>query len=269
MSQKRLGITSSTLHIAAMLLMLCDHLCLTVMGNFIWLHYIGRIAFPIFAFMLAEGFRRTGSIKKYMLRLLIFAVISEIPFNMMLGGTLIYPVQQNVLWTFIISILCMLLTEQPKKIKNPFGRYSVFAVTALTALILGFIAGSFTMVDYFGGGVVMVLVFHLFYGDEILSFKVNYRKEWMRTTVIWVNRILQLVLVWNVCSEMIGGLCTNISVFGREYEVVVECFGILALIPVWLYNGEKGIRSKKFRYLCYAFYPAHIAVLVALRAVLF
>lgn len=269
MNRKKIGISSSSLHIIAMALMFCDHLCMTLFGNQIWLHYIGRIAYPIFAFMLVEGFRHTGNLKKYLLRLLIFALISEIPFDLMCGGTWLFPTQQNVMFTFIISMLLMLFMEQPKKIKNTVLKYIVFVITALFAVLLGFIMGTITMVDYFGGGIVMVLCFYLFQGDTILSFEVDFKKEWKRTLVVWGNRIAQAYLVWQICNEMIGGLCENITVFGRTYEVVVEAFGIFALIPIWLYNGQKGINSKLFKYSCYAFYPVHILMLVVLQYLIY
>lgn len=263
------GITSSTLHVVAMLLMLCDHVCMTILGNQQWLHYVGRLAFPIFAFMLVEGFRHTGNVKKYLLRLLIFALISEIPFDLMTGGVWFFPTQQNVLWTFIIAIVCMLALEQPKKLQKPVVKYIVFAVVALFTLMIGFLVGIITMVDYFGGGIVVVLVFYFFRGDEILSFRVNYAKAGLRTAVIWFNRAMQAILLWNICSEMLGGLCTNITLFGTTYEVVVESFAIFSLIPIWLYNGRKGEDSKLFRYLCYSFYPAHITVLILLQTIIY
>lgn len=268
-NKKKIGISSSTLHIIAMVLMFCDHLCMTLLGNQMWLHYIGRIAYPIFAFMLVEGFRHTGNLKKYFLRMIIFALISEIPFDFMCGGTWFFPTQQNVMFTFLISMLLMLLMEQPKKIKKKAGKYIVFAITAIFALLIGFIVGTITMVDYFGGGIVMVLCFYLFQGDRILSFKIEYKKGWIRYLVIWINRIAQAYLVWQICNEMIGGLCANITIFGKTFEVVVEAFGIFAMIPIWLYNGEKGIKSKPFKYCCYAFYPAHILILVILQYLIY
>ena len=80
------GITSFGLHILAMILMLCDHLWATLLSDFSWLTWIGRIAFPLFAFMIVEGFFHTKDRKKYILRMLIFAVISEIPFIKMFFG---------------------------------------------------------------------------------------------------------------------------------------------------------------------------------------
>ena len=109
-----LEITSAGLHILAMALMLCDHAWATVVPGNDWLNCVGRLAFPIFAFMLVEGYFHTRSVKKYMLRMLVFALISEIPFNLMVGGGWFYPVHQNVLWTFLIALVMIHWNEKAK-----------------------------------------------------------------------------------------------------------------------------------------------------------
>ena len=68
-------ITSMTLHILAMLFMLCDHLWATVVPGNNWLTCIGRLAYPIFAFMIVEGYFHTKNLKKYVRRLAIFAIL--------------------------------------------------------------------------------------------------------------------------------------------------------------------------------------------------
>lgn len=70
--------------------------------------YLGRIAFPLFAFLLVEGFVHTGNRKKYAVRMLVFALISEVPFNLMMEHRLFGPFHQNVLWTFLIGIGMMI-----------------------------------------------------------------------------------------------------------------------------------------------------------------
>ena len=100
-------LTSFDLHLLAMGLMLCDHICLALMPDRLWMTCAGRLAFPIFAFLVAEGFVRTRSRARYARRLLIFAIVSEVPFDLLAAGRLVYPLRQNVLWTFLIALGCM------------------------------------------------------------------------------------------------------------------------------------------------------------------
>ena len=108
-------ISTAALHIIAMLFMLMDHLWATLFPAQEWLTCVGRIAFPIFAFMSVEGYFHTHNFKKYLLRMLVFAVISEIPFDLMYGGTWFYPVHQNVIWTFILGLLGIHIMETVRK----------------------------------------------------------------------------------------------------------------------------------------------------------
>ena len=85
------GITAAALHILAMALMLCDHMWAALFPAEEWLTCIGRAAFPVFAFLLAEGYRHTHDVRRYLLRLLLGAVISEIPFNLFYSGGAVYP----------------------------------------------------------------------------------------------------------------------------------------------------------------------------------
>ena len=85
--------------------MLCDHLWATVIPGSNWLTCIGRIAFPIFAFLIVEGYTHTRNLKKYVMRLLLCAALSEVPFDLVMGGRAFYPFHQNVLWTFLIALV--------------------------------------------------------------------------------------------------------------------------------------------------------------------
>ena len=108
-------ISAAMLHIIAMTFMLMDHLWATLLPAQDWLTCVGRLAFPIFAFMAVEGYFHTHSFKKYILRLLLFAVLSEIPFDLMYGGTWFYPFHQNVIWTLLIGLAGIHLMEKTRK----------------------------------------------------------------------------------------------------------------------------------------------------------
>ena len=111
----RFDLSAAALHILAMALMLMDHLWATLLLAQEWLTCAGRVAFPIFAFMAVEGYFHTHDLKKYTLRLLLFALLSEIPFDLMYGGTWFYPVHQNVIWTLLLGILGVHLMETVRK----------------------------------------------------------------------------------------------------------------------------------------------------------
>ena len=238
----RLQTTSASLHILAMAFMLCDHLWGTVVPGNDWLTCVGRVAFPIFAFMIVEGYTHTSNLKKYVLRLLAAAVISEIPFNLAIGGRLFYPIHQNVLWSFLISIGLIHWNARVRG-KALWRRILVGAASVL----VGCLAGMITMVDYFHAGILTVLAFYCF----------RQRKWWAR--------LGQLLCLWYINIEMLGGLVYEFPLFGTTLVVHQQGFALLALIPIWLYRGEQGHHSKAFRYFCYLFYPLHLLILGLIR----
>lgn len=240
---RKLETTSFSLHIMAMLFMLCDHLWGTIVPGNEWLTCIGRISFPIFAFMIVEGYFHTRNFRKYMLRLLLFAVISEIPFNLMMGGSLFYPLHQNVLWSFIISLGLIHWNEKIKKHGKVWKRILVGGVS----VILGSMAGLLTMVDFYHAGILTVLVFYFFCPRK------------------WWGFLGQLLGMAYINLEMLGGLVYDFSVFGLDLSIHQQGFALLALIPIWLYRGKQGFRSKGLQYFYYAFYPLHLLILGLLK----
>ena len=79
---------------------------------------IGRLAFPIFAFLVVEGFTHTSDLKKYAKRLLFFGIISEIPFNLIYTGSFIFPFHQNIMFTLLLGLLCINEIDKIKNNKN-------------------------------------------------------------------------------------------------------------------------------------------------------
>lgn len=239
-ASKNFELTAAVLHIIAMTLMLMDHLWATLLPAREWLTCAGRVAFPIFAFMAVEGYFHTRSFKKYILRMLLFAVLSEIPFDLMYGGTWFYPVHQNVLWTFLLGLLGVWLMEQVRK-KGKTWMYLLVCVLVVPA---GLVLGTLCMVDYYGVGVLTVFVFYFLHGRK------------------WWCSLGQLAALYWLNVELLGGLMYPVQLFGMEFELCQQGLALLALIPIWLYRGRQGYHSKPFQYLCYAFYPVHMLLLV-------
>ncbi len=237
--KKQIDISSFSLHILAMALMLCDHMWATIVPGHQWLTWVGRLAYPIFAFLIVEGYFHTKDLKKYMQRLLIFAILSEIPFNLMYTASWIYPFHQNVLWTFLLAIFCL------KNIDKIRAKCKPWLAILLSALIVGLfmLLAQLTMTDYYGYGVLTVVVFYCFRGNG------------------WMQRLGQLAGLLYINWHLIKGMTIPVTLFGNVFEIPQQGIAVLALVPIWFYKGRQGYHSKASQYLFYAFYPVHLLVL--------
>ena len=237
--KNKIQTTSFSLHVMAMAFMLCDHLWATFMTNQEWMTCVGRVAYPIFAFMIVEGYFHTRNLKAYVKRLFLFALLSEIPFNLVMGSRLFFPIHQNVLFTFLIGIFLIWLNERARK----KGKLWINILTGVGTVVLGTVLGIVTFVDFYNGGVLMILVFYFFRG----------RKWWCYAG--------QLAAMYYINWELLSGFSYELELFGEPFFFVRQGFALLALIPIWLYQGEQGYHSKGFKYFCYSFYPVHLLVL--------
>ena len=145
MTQRKFGLTAAHLRILALILMLLDHLWATVVPGNNWMTYVGRMAFPNFAFQAAEGYHHTHDFKGYCKRLAIFAAVSEIPFNLMIFSSPIFPFHQNVMLTLLLGLLACRAWDNKKWWQ--------------IALLL--LAGVVTFPDYGVMGVLTGLMFHV------------------------------------------------------------------------------------------------------------
>ena len=174
-----------------------------------------------------------------MLRLLLFALISEIPFDLMYGGTWFYPIHQNVIWTLLIGLSGIHLMEKVRKKQKLW----IFLPTAVLVVLVGSALGTVGMADYYGAGVLTLFIFYFFRG----------RKWWCFSG--------QLLALYWVNVELLGGLMYPIRLFGMNFELCQQGLALLSLLPIWLYRGRQGCHTKVFQYSCYAFYPVHMLIL--------
>jgi hypothetical protein len=243
---KKFETTSFSLHLMAMLFMLCDHLWGTIVPGNDWLTCIGRVCFPIYAFLLVEGYFHTSNLKKYVKRLLLFAVISEIPFNLAMASSVIYPFHQNVLWSFLIALGLIHCNEKAKST----GKLWLRIIVAVFTILAGYLLGLITMVDYYHAGILMVLTFYFFHHRN------------------WWDYVGQLLCLGYINLELLGGFGYEVVLFGETVFLTRQGLALLALIPIWLYKGKQGYHSKWWKYFCYAFYPVHLLILGLLKFVL-
>lgn len=104
------------LKILAIVTMLIDHIGMIFFPNVMLFRIVGRVAFIIFAFLLVEGTQHTGNFEKYLLRLLLWAFLSEIPYDIARSGSYFYWEAQNIFWTLFIGVLGVHLIQQAQSI---------------------------------------------------------------------------------------------------------------------------------------------------------
>ena len=206
-------------------IMLLDHIGATLIP---WgtLRIIGRLAFPIFCFLLAEGAHYTRNPRNYLLRLGIGAILSELPFDLALFGSWSWQ-HQSVMITLLLGTMALLAM---KRMTQPL-------LKILVLLLFAFLA-DFMNTDYGGAGVLMIALFGL----------TRERKY---------GWLVQLLGMYLICRWIIPG---GVVWFIGRY-VFIEIFAILALIPIWLYSGKKSTSSRAVQWAFYLFYPVHLWIL--------
>ena len=227
------------------------------------LRIIGRSAFPIFCFLLVEGLLHTSSRGKYLLRLLLFSFLSEIPFNLALFGGLRNANHQNVFFTLAIGLAVIwgmdeilhsdhLLRFREKGLrfheKNrlfhekdrfflqkkgdlPSELLSILPyASCLLLVLLGAGLANLLHTDYGAIGVLLIVLFYCF------------RK----------HRLLASFLGWSLLSA----------------TLYLESYSFPAFLLCFFYNGKRGFLRGRAKYLFYFFYPLHLLLIYALRLLL-
>lgn len=250
-NKTKIQLSSFDLRLIAMISMLCDHAAktLTLGFNTYWLFFLGRLAFPIFAFQLSEGYCHTKNFNKYFIRMLIFAVISEIPYNLAFGLNIISPFIQNVLWTFLISLIVLKGIDTIIKNNQNFNKPLVVLLVTLV-MFIGYFVGEIAFVDYGGSGVLMVVLFYL-------------------TRNVKLSFIIQLIGMIILNVFLIQGGRIQLPITTVQIFVPIQSIALLSLIFIWLYKGKQGYHSRWWSNLCYWYYPIHISVLVILGMYIF
>lgn len=217
-------LSQERLKLIACATMLIDHIGAALLPS-LWLRIIGRISFPIYCFLLVEGAVHTRNAWKYALRLLICAVISELPHDILFGDGLNLR-GLNIMATLLLGFCMLRLME-----KAPFWwlRVIIIGVFAAAARLLG--------VSYGWRGILVIAVFALTRGRK---------RSWL----------------WQLLGIGILFLSMNSTRWDVGlFKVPIQVFGVLALIPIALYSGRKDTNSKAVQWGFYLFYPLHLLAL--------
>lgn len=212
----------------ACLTMLIDHTAV-VFGLPMWLRVIGRLAFPIYCFLISEGVAHTRNAGKYFLRLGIMAVISEPIYDFVLYGNRNIWLHQNVLWLLLLGAVMLALMEKAKR-----------PVWKLLIVVPCYFLADWLHLSYAGDGILLMALFGLTRGVA---------------GGVWIQTAGMLLINGMMPSAHIGILDVSVS---------VQLFGALAMVPIALYSGEKRTKSRALSWAFYIFYPLHLVVLCGL-----
>lgn len=234
------GLSSFGLKIIAVVTMFIDHLGVSLLDNqqtaYMIARGIGRISFPIFAFVLVEGFYYTHDRIKHGILLGIFALISEIPYDM-LYGSFFNLNQQNVLFTLFIGYMMiwaldsisMYRVSYSENILKKIGAGRLNTILELLVMLIGFAAAYLLNCSYAYAGVMLILCFYVFRKYHIGRVVVN--------------------------------MVFNMGMFGYG----LQWLGAFSIIPIAFYNEKPG--KYQWKYFFYIFYPVHILILIVLKII--
>ena len=222
------ALDGTMLKIIAMVSMVFDHVGDMFFPGVMWPRMIGRLAMPIFSFCIAEGYIHSRNRNKYIIRLGIFALVSEVPFDLAFDGTIGLN-HQNIMLTFFLSVLALKAFDLIRgEVIEDTGKYSVWR-TACGILFVCVMAVFAVLVkaDYTLFAVMAVFLFYVFKDARHL----------IRTGV---------GVAFLALTRTVGYYCTT----------------GLSFIPLILYNGKRG---RGLKWLFYVFYPGHLLLLYFIK----
>lgn len=216
-------LTSFLLKIIGIISMTFDHIGIAILGKFSFLNLIGRLAFPLFAFQATEGYIHTKDFRKHILKLFVFACVSQIPFMLFSSIFSNNYFSLNVLFTFILGLCAIYLYDKSNKF------------CGLLFVVLFGIFAELINVDYGMYGIFLMFVFYIFKSRKLL----------MALSSIF------LMVVFYVSYMFVFP-------YAKFLYILYLVFSCLSIVLVCFYNKKEGPRAK---YLFYIFYPLHLIII--------
>lgn len=202
---------------------------------------IGRIAFILFAHQIVEGFVRTGSRGRFLFRLGIFALVSEIPFDLAFSGMKADWGSQNIFCTLFLGVCVLTLWESFENFRGVMGYFVRYSV-----LLFGCLAAFWGNTDYRYMGVLLIFTFY-----KTRDMKLPYK--------VLLAGAVMLFGTWS--ANCLRYLDANYTIGELFRSSVREMYGLAAFVPIAFYDGKRGRQLPKW--FCYGFYPVHLLLLHA------
>lgn len=231
-ARKRFSLNNNQLKIIAMISMVIDHVGLVFFSNIDIFRIIGRISFPIFAFMIAEGCAHTKNRKRYLGFIVIMAIIFQVVFYIFVGS-----LQMSIFVTFALSILTIFSLDSLIKAQNTLYRI---------AMVFSLVAAAFI-------GIVLP---HLL--NEI-DFTIDYG-------IIGIALPVAVYFAHNKSGKIINATLMIIALALTAPDFPIQWYGLLSVPFLILYNGERG--KANLKYFFYFFYPIHLVLIYAMMILL-
>jgi len=243
--------TSFVLKIIALTAMILDHTAAVFPETFgLEFRLIGRLAFPIYVFLIAEGFLHTKNMSKFLLRLLIFAIVSEPFFDLSLGNGLspmMFFYHTNIFYTLFLGgcavYVYKIITERMIKDDDSISLRLIASALGLMPVLIFMSMANLLSTDYGGYGVLFILMMYMI------------RIKAVRLTAMAVLCTWQFVWLIDYWS-MVG-----FSNAPWQINMLVPVT-LLTVVFAALYNGKRG---PSFKWAFYIIYPAHLFVLYLIR----
>ena len=260
-------LNKSQLQLIAVIAMVIDHTAVFVpsLAAYYGMRFIGRMTIVIMSYFVAEGFYKTRSINRYIIRMAVFAAVSQIPFYLYehfgrFPDDFFHVILEmctglNVIFTLLVS-LCLLAILKSKQ----------HIIVKILSFIVAWKLVSYCDWSYFC--LLWVLAFGMFYGDERRQMKAAAVIVLLRVMFVGMPIIEQFVT--SLLPQSIGDVFSFVArhinsaqpTYGQFYFSLVQFGGLLAIPPLMMYNGEKGSAP---RYGFYIFYPVHIVLLFFIK----
>lgn len=240
-NMEKYGLTAFALKIIAVITMFIDHFAVLFVYTkpyYYILRGIGRLSFPIFAFLIVEGFFHTSDRRRYAIRLAVFAIISEIPYDLAFSWQFVNNQKQNIFITLLIGLLAIWAlhnvtmgeVKYPQILRKVTTVGNLQSILKFLIMVVACVLGYLTKCSYSYAGVFLILCFYIFYEYHV--------------------------------GKALANAFFNLIMFGG-----IQSFGTFSVIPIALYNGKRG--KYKWKWFFYLFYPVHLLVLIGMKYIIY